>query len=74
MTVNQKVYNNIVFDTSRSMCSGYFLESPIEAILTNIKNICYMRKWEKKNKPFVTYHSAVFKDPLQQQISFDGNI
>ena len=41
--LSYKLCKNIVFNTSKKHLFGYLLES-IEAILTNIQNICSMKK------------------------------
>ena len=44
----------------------------MEAILTNIQNICSVRKnWIKQGLPYICLS---IKDSLQQQIHFNGNI
>ena len=55
------------------MCFGYLLDSPQWSESIKYPDHIFYEEI-RINKPFLTYHCAAFKDSLQQQINFNGNM
>ena len=65
MTVVQTL-SGALFNTSRNMCLAYTDKLESQSVYEEIRSRQPLTKF--------TYHSPTFKDPLQQQIHFYGNI